>query len=1296
MKINFRQGIQRAPLVSGQPSFLVYNSGNNTITVAIGTDLVRVTAAYKSLNYLIEEREDFVGAWGPFNWNPLWGPAPTSPFTSYLYWNISLATGEVTRGFTPHAPLYGATAPSTPAIDQHWFDTINFVMKVWDGSFWRTVIRVFAGSFNGGTNVVNENSLGSQVGLIFGGTEESWPDHGYILYGIDLKAIRNGVDASFITTSTPLLTNHGSFSSPIRLELSNSTSLANSPIPAFYAITSNGDGTVELASGSDPLKKPIGITTVPAIAGDPVDVVFKGIVYNDQWDWDPQLGRDLYCGVTGELYQDVTGPTNIVKVGVVLSPRTILVDIDTYGSSTGGSSTGGGGVSWPLRAPTQYNSPGDVPFSFEDSVTTGMQFRISDAIAPQPKTAVFRDTFTFTGIGYPLQHDPDLETYPGAYYFYGGSGFVGINGSNLEIPNQGNYQGVIFDFQPISNDPARAKYVEFKFDYSEAGTGGFILEFDFGVDSYFTLQFGRDNGVENLQIVSNSMGPRNVLGSFAGAVIRYEFQNALQQLFVNDVLVDTTNYAIEDTLGTPALILFDQDYGPGPAANQLILVDYVELGYTAVQLVPGKPILELKRDDHVGLRLTTIQNDDTVVETDEANVRGLRVSTYADPVIRTGFDNVEEFRGLIRGVRYGTNQYKLELHAGVGDRESNTGGATGYQAITPYQHHVFEADYKAQLYLSGGYSGYSGAPLDFSIAKSIVYHLDTLDVIENRLQPINGLAGESYEILLKHAAYSPGVTAFYKYPQHSSFKGFVGPIVLTALEGINGVATIQITPGDQSLDYFTTRTGRPKQIVVSNNGYGYSGVGGLPLPGVGNTGYQLPQNIDTAFILTTGNRLEVFGYNGLGTRMVGTIIAGALSQSSELSLSTPLNLDVKQDGEMWMNTTTNRLYVNSTYGDIWCVDASQSLPAELYHNAIPNPNNYGTVYSLSGSESSNAVFALMRNSGGDLVFYSLSDDLSTINSVTLVTATNFAGVCNALVIDDANQLAYVTLPEMVSNSIRIIVIDLADLTIAHEELFPLTRTHNLLPPKFYPALRNGVLYIPVMDETLFVDVTTWAPSNIWHNSASVDRYTLDERTTYLVGTCGSNGYKTINTADGTNLSTTGAIIVNLTDTFNEYSQLEVTFAASASIPWVTGTVADLNALLVTNADEGAIFTTLNNGVSYVCNGTNTWEPINNGIYLSCCHDDLVINFDVQSYDWNKVVTLQHPSTPLVTLRLAYDYRVRYDQNLPNEIGGFHPDFSDRDNYLVELSKVEQSKMKFQDQNCIWLVKSIYRYTFPVE
>lgn len=437
MKFNFRQGVHHAPLTSNHPDYLIYNPGGDTVEISVGVDLVRVTGAFRDVNYLHEEREDSISAWGPFAWNSVWGTDPLV-YRYYLYWDWSLATGQVTRGYTPWQPIVATSAPISPARDQHWFDTLNNVQKYWDGGTWRECIRVFAGWWDTGLQTVEEYDLGTQVG-IYEPTDDHalWWDHGYILFGADMKGVKYA-DGTFFTTGTQAYTFHGSFSSPIRLELASTSAVANEPIPAFYCVSNIGDGTIQLASGQNIERRPIGIVLVPADPGEAVDVITQGYVFNDQWNWSPVLGKDLYCGPTGELRQGVViSQGGVVRMGTIIGPQTVLVDIDTFGvgppgingddgnsgysglnglsgysgsdgasgysgldgisvsgysgysgpqgpqglSGYSGAPAPGGGIGWPLQAPPQYNylgADGRIPFSFVDSVATGVQWSTSE------------------------------------------------------------------------------------------------------------------------------------------------------------------------------------------------------------------------------------------------------------------------------------------------------------------------------------------------------------------------------------------------------------------------------------------------------------------------------------------------------------------------------------------------------------------------------------------------------------------------------------------------------------------------------------------------------------------------------------------------------------------------------------------------------------------------------------------------------------------------------------------------------------------------------------------------------
>ena len=334
MKINFIQGTVVAPLTSGVPDFLVYNPGNDTITINVGTTLVRVTAAYGDANYLHEERVNSTSAWGPFNRNLAWGSDPGA-FTAYLYWDFNLSTGQVTSGFTPFPQVTSYTAPVSPGVSQHWFNKYTNQMSYWDGAAWRPCIRVFVGYWNDGLQVITEYPLGSQVGVTFSGDQSTWPDHGFILFGLDQKGIRYS-DSTFVTTTSAVQTFHGSFSSPIRLELANSTALAAEAIPAFTAISNVGDGTVQLAYSSEAGKGAIGISMVDVAQGGVVDIVSRGIVYNDQWSWDYTLGQYLFLQDFGLLTQTRPSNGNVQQVGSIIDPHTVLIDVTSPISITSG------------------------------------------------------------------------------------------------------------------------------------------------------------------------------------------------------------------------------------------------------------------------------------------------------------------------------------------------------------------------------------------------------------------------------------------------------------------------------------------------------------------------------------------------------------------------------------------------------------------------------------------------------------------------------------------------------------------------------------------------------------------------------------------------------------------------------------------------------------------------------------------------------------------------------------------------------------------------------------------------
>ena len=132
MKVNFKQGIVRTKVVSNQPLFLEYDTQGYVNLIIDDVELI-VTASDKTSNYLISEPVSMVNAWGPFNWDSNWGVEPANK-TYYLYWDINLSSGEVSRGFTPYSCIVNQNYPAYPNVDQHWYDLTNNRMMVWSVS----------------------------------------------------------------------------------------------------------------------------------------------------------------------------------------------------------------------------------------------------------------------------------------------------------------------------------------------------------------------------------------------------------------------------------------------------------------------------------------------------------------------------------------------------------------------------------------------------------------------------------------------------------------------------------------------------------------------------------------------------------------------------------------------------------------------------------------------------------------------------------------------------------------------------------------------------------------------------------------------------------------------------------------------------------------------------------------------------------------------------------------------------------------------------------------------------------
>lgn len=472
MKLKFRQGIVRCRIdtLTHQPDFLQYNSQSQCVNINIFNQVdLAVTFAHGTSDYLLEERLFRNNAWGTFQWQPHWGPEPLS-YIYYLYWNIHLATGEVTRSYTPKIPSYGPTEPSYPQYDDHWFDTTDGYMKNYNGSDWVNVIRVFAGTYDPVTHAVTHYPLGSHVNIKFPYTLMAEVSAGYILYGMDQKGIRNA-GGGFLTSESPVMMNMGAYTSPIKIESASTLSIAAEPIPEYWLICSTGDNQVSLASNDYPHKSAIGLAENSAITGQEIKFISSGIVYYDGWSWDTSdpENLDLYCGLNGLLTQGIPPSGNIVqRIGTILSKTSISLNIDVYsvgtGSGTSTSTASGLDISFPVVQVNHGFSVGHAIY-FD-----GVIWRLAKSDSPFTlglilvKTVI--DANNFIGIQAGVVTGM-TGLVPGDYYFVSDTNAGSL--TNVEPTDPNSFSNPIFQALTATT----GLVVPFRPSQLETGGGGF-------------------------------------------------------------------------------------------------------------------------------------------------------------------------------------------------------------------------------------------------------------------------------------------------------------------------------------------------------------------------------------------------------------------------------------------------------------------------------------------------------------------------------------------------------------------------------------------------------------------------------------------------------------------------------------------------------------------------------------------------------------------------------------------------------------------------------------------------------
>lgn len=310
----FRQGIVGYQTdISNAPNFLQKVSGGTYINLVVSPTPTTFTIAHYDQNYLFIEQKPVTHAWGPFSGST----------TCWLYWDVDFITGELTRNYTIQDPVSQSTAPTSPALDKHWFDTANKIMKVWTGSAWVEKLRVFAAKYQNSSTIVYY-PLGSQAGINSGSHLAGYP-----LYddsGMPVQKFNRNRRGQFIHTESSLASQF-SQAANFRIEGSILQAEAVEYIPKFSVVTFKQTNKIGICTNVDAQYTAAGLVVEDINAEEVRTVVTNGPLFNEDWDWQVPMMTPLFVGSDGFLTVIPPAVISLQQVGYVTGPKSVVINI---------------------------------------------------------------------------------------------------------------------------------------------------------------------------------------------------------------------------------------------------------------------------------------------------------------------------------------------------------------------------------------------------------------------------------------------------------------------------------------------------------------------------------------------------------------------------------------------------------------------------------------------------------------------------------------------------------------------------------------------------------------------------------------------------------------------------------------------------------------------------------------------------------------------------------------------------------------------------------------------------------
>ena len=346
-KISFRQGIVSHPKNSrsGLQSFLRKDGDNVDILIDTGSSITPITIAFahQDTNYLYTESKSITSAWKKIRTG-----------TDYwLFWDIDLNSGTISRDSTIYEPIYSRTEPDKKLRrkGQMWFDLTDITFKEWQGNVWRETVRVMAAKVANGTqfqslsvNANKDSYTGTQVGTF--SSQRGSINVGSLVYNKAGKAIKSGKRNQFFTTEDQFLTGVPTGASN-KINNTLVTGVALCPLAAFQIVQYNDYNSICLANVYEQGSKLFGIVESDVETGEVTNFVSEGIIFNENWDWEAlgvEVNTPLYIDQSTKRLTQVAPIGDDLPVGTVIgvkevyfAPR-LFPQVDVTSSSSSGLS----------------------------------------------------------------------------------------------------------------------------------------------------------------------------------------------------------------------------------------------------------------------------------------------------------------------------------------------------------------------------------------------------------------------------------------------------------------------------------------------------------------------------------------------------------------------------------------------------------------------------------------------------------------------------------------------------------------------------------------------------------------------------------------------------------------------------------------------------------------------------------------------------------------------------------------------------------------------------------------------